>query len=388
VLGLVQILRCIVRAAVRNAGRALASLVPLGEVGFEIARDAYVEYRQRHAQTQWHELAQATRAEVRQAAQQADAHQPLGPTNAVELALVSFLDHTATTSATSAAVNLPSRPREQVITIPSPQRRYALEGLLAAGDVADIHAAAADDLGAPPDERYVLKVSRGRQTNEFLDHEHSILANLQEKARDTTYRHYLPVLVESFATPDKPARRINVFRYEPGLHTLEQVHQQHPALNGRHLAWIFNRLLTVLGFCHRHGIVHGAVLPCHVLIHAPSHGLQLVGWGQSVRSGGLVHLLSSGYEPWYPPEVRQVLPASAATDLFLAARCMVYLAGGDPLRSQVPPSIPPPMRQFFAGCLLEGPRMRPDDAWSVQDEFGDMLRRVFGPPTFVPLTLT
>ena len=57
--------------------------------------------------------------------------------------------------------------------------------------------------------------------------------------------------------------------------------------------------------------------------------------------------------------------------MFLAARCMVYLAGGDPLRDRIPDTIPAPMRQFLMGCLLPGPHMRPDDAWAVLDEFDD-----------------
>jgi hypothetical protein len=251
---------------------------------------------------------------------------------------------------------------------------------LAAGDVADVYLAR--------EAGRVLKVSAAPEGNVFLDGERQTLASLLVAAGGTPYRKYLPALIESFRTDDGFRRRVNVFRYEPGHYTLEQVRERHPALDGRHLAWIFNRLLTVLGFVHQRGTVHGAVLPCHVLIHAADHGLQLVGWGQSVPAGRPVVAFPARYQNWYPPEVLRRRPASAATDLFLAARCLVYLAGGDPAAGRAPDSVPAPLRRFIDGCLLEGVRMRPDDAWKLQEEWEAVLRRVYGPPRFHELAMT
>jgi serine/threonine protein kinase len=252
---------------------------------------------------------------------------------------------------------------------------FTLFGLLGEGDSADVHLARADD-GEP---LYVVKVSRLPAGRAALEAERAALTRLLAAAGDTTYRRYLPDLVESLALNDGPPKRVNVFQYRPGFFTLEQVHARHPALDGRHLAWIFKRLLTVLGFAHRQGIVHGAVLPCHALIHPGDHGLQLVGWGQSVASGRPLAVIPPRYRDWYPPEALTNRPASPATDLLLAARCLTYLAGG---------TMPAPMRRFVSTCLLEAPRMRPGDAWELLDEFDELLRRLYGPPTFHPLTLT
>jgi hypothetical protein len=275
------------------------------------------------------------------------------------------------------------------VTVQSPQRVYTLRRLLAVGDVADIHLATADsELRSGADTPYLLKASRVSQGQILLDNERKALAKLLSKAGDTTYRRYLPSLVEDFAGRDRPEQRVNVFRYEPGFRTLGEVNAQHPALDGRHLGWIFNRLLTVLGFIHRQDTIHGAVLPCHLMIHAAGHGLQLVGWGQSVAIGQRIQTVPTRYKDWYPPEVLKKQPACAATDLFLAARCMVYLAGGDPLANGMPAAVPLPMQRFFATCLLERPRTRPDDAWTLLDDFDELLQELYGPPKFHPLTLT
>jgi hypothetical protein len=173
------------------------------------------------------------------------------------------------------------------------------------------------------------------------------------------------------------------------LYTLEEVRQRYPdGVDPRHLAWMFKRLLTALGFTHRCGLVHGAVLPPHVMIHADSHGLQLVGWVHAVENGRPLKIISSRYAGWYPPEVRAKKSATAATDVFLAASCLVYVAGGDPVADQMPETVPVEVRRFVRACLLEGPQMRPGDAWKLLDEFDELLRGLYGPPKFLPLNMT
>jgi hypothetical protein len=268
-------------------------------------------------------------------------------------------------------------------------RRYTPLRLLASGDVADVHLATdADEPHDAKEVHYLLKMVRVPQGNARLDIERRSLTKLLAAAGHTTYRKYLPALVDSFATADRCPRRINVFRWEPGFTTLEQVHERHPALDGRHLAWIFKRLLTVLGFCHRQNTLHGAVLPCHAMIHAAGHGLQLVGWGQSVAVGQRIRTVPARYRDWYPAEVQHHLAARPATDLFLAARCLVYLAGGDPVTNRVPEAVPRPMRRFLNTCLLESARMRPNDAWALLEDFDELLQALYGPPRFHELTLT
>jgi serine/threonine protein kinase len=283
----------------------------------------------------------------------------------------------------------PDRHEDGPVCVPGARRRYTPQRLLAAGDVADVHlATAVDDCDAGAETPYLLKISREPEGRAHLDGERRTLTKLLGAAGDTTYRKYLPDLVDSSPAAEGFPDGVNVFRFEPGFHTLEQVHEQHPALDGRHLAWIFKRLLTVLGFTHRQGTVHGAVLPCHGLIHSGAHGLRLVGWGQSATAGRRLKGVPARYRDWYPPEVLHGRPVGPATDVFLAARCVVYLAGGDPVTNRMPEAVPPPLRRFLAACLLESARMRPDDAWALQDDFDGLLRDLYGPPEFHELTLT
>jgi serine/threonine protein kinase len=333
--GFLHLLGCVGRAVVKNAARSLVGLVPFGEAAFDIARDVREEYRKdrRDAET-------------------------AGP---------AALPDAAPSSAPAVAAD-------------GSGRAYTLVEHLAEGDAADLHLAQGDEAAG----YFILKASRIPGGRVFLDQERRTLAALLSRAGATTYRQYLPDLIQSFPMEDGGPGRVNVFRYEPGFYTLEQVHERHPAFEGRHLAWIFKRLLTVLGFCHGAGTLHGAVLPCHVMLHAAAHGLRLVGWGQSVERGRPIAVVPTRYRDWYPPEVLQRRPASPATDLFLAARCLIHLAGGSPPGA----ALPEPMRRFLRTCLLERPGMRPQDAWGLLDEFDVLLRRLYGPPQFLPLVMT
>ena len=164
-----------------------------------------------------------------------------------------------------------------------PQRTYDLLRHVAAGEVADIYLASAAG------SHYAVKVSRLPEECDLQENERKVLIRRRTQGGDTTYRKYLPSLVESFAVIDEFPKRVSVFQYEAGFTTLEQVHERHAALDGGHLAWIFKRLLSVLGFCHTQHRVHGAILPDYVLIHAANHGLQLAGWERqgSLRCGWL-----------------------------------------------------------------------------------------------------
>ena len=90
--GFVHFMRCVGNAVVKNGGRALAGLVPFGEVLYKIASSAYEDYRKEHGEAELRAelqcLAQASPTEVHQAAELIAAMEPID----ARLALVSYLD--------------------------------------------------------------------------------------------------------------------------------------------------------------------------------------------------------------------------------------------------------------------------------------------------------
>lgn len=257
---------------------------------------------------------------------------------------------------------------------------YELVHRLGVGDLSDVHAAVRDR------RRFVVKIPRVSGLDDLLVQEFAVLTELRKRAGETAYANYLPEPVE---TLERGGRKIGVLRWKDGFRTAEEIRERYPnGLDGRHLAWMFKRTLEILGFVHRAGRLHGAVLPPHLMFHPEDHGLLLVGWTHAARTGEPMRFVPDRFADWYPDEVRGREPLSPSVDLTLAAKSMIYLAGGDPVRGAIPKSVPPEMRRFLEACLLESPRMRCQDAWQLHEEFTRVLEGLYGPPKFVPLVLT
>ncbi len=261
----------------------------------------------------------------------------------------------------------------------SPARTYRLTGELATGDLCEVV------LATSGRKEFLLKVPRQAEAGELLAKERELLLELTGPASLAPYRQYLPRLVDSFRSGDC---RVNAFAWRDGLLTAEELRLRHPrGVDGRHVAWMFNRTLEVLGYAHQRGWLHGAVLPPHLLFDVANHGLVLVDWIHAERIGQPLRIVSERFLPWYPPECHRREPATPSTDLFLAARSMIYLAAGDPLAGVLPPDIPVEMADFFGRCLHDSPSARSQDAWQLRDEFAELLGRLYGPPQFHALAM-
>lgn len=237
---------------------------------------------------------------------------------------------------------------------------YRVGGLVAAGDLADLSAV---------DGGRLLKVPRSPADNDLMAAEAEALQRLRDKG-DPKFRPYAPRLVESFVheSGDRKRRRVTVLERLDGFVPLSRIER---ALDPRDAAWMWRRLLVALGWAHRAGVVHGAVVEEHVLIHPGEHGLALVDW---CYSGNPVAAVVKRRRDAYPPEVLKHKTATPATDIYMATGLMARLIGD---------GLPKALRRFADGCLYDAPRMRPQDAWQLLGELDELL----GPRKFRPFTL-
>ncbi|SCE71298.1 hypothetical protein GA0074696_0384 [Micromonospora purpureochromogenes] len=250
---------------------------------------------------------------------------------------------------------------------------YRLTRLAHVGDLADLYDVGADRL---------LKLPRSPADNDLMIREAHALRVIEERG-DPRHLPYVPRLVDSLRTRDPATgveRQVTVLATAPGLRSLDEVRRAYPdGLDGRDVAWMWRQLLVALGLAHRAGVVHGAVLPRHVLVEPDAHGVVLVDWCFSVVDGDAVPALVPGHEDWYPPEVPARRPCGPGTDIAMAARCMTDLMGD---------GAPHALRDFAAGCRRPALNARPDDAWRLLGELDQVLDRQYGPRTFRPFTLT
>ena len=148
----------------------------------------------------------------------------------------------------------------------------------------------------------------------------------------------------------------------------------HPA----DMAWMWRRVLEILSWVHAHRKVHGAILPCHILLNTEIHGGRLIDWCYSVESGSHIKAVVPAYESLYPPEVQDKQPATSATDLYMLARCMKSLLGGQP--------VPDRISRILDACLIVRQAVRFANPWEVYSLLDKALRAEYGPPHFRPTT--
>lgn len=244
--------------------------------------------------------------------------------------------------------------------------------LVARGDIANLYQAGPS----------LLKMPRDPADNDLMRAETLALATLRTRVERPLAAYFPePVRAQRQRDPESGAERwANVIGRLAGFRSLAEVRAAYPGgIDPRDAAWMWRRMLVAVGAAHRAGLIHGAVLPEHVMIHPAEHGLVLVDWCYSCRApGGRVLAVVDRYLDWYPPEVLVSRTAGPDLDIWLATRCMTELVG---------PLMPAPMATFARGCLLASPRRRPADAWALLAEFDELLGRLYGPRRFRPFAM-
>ena len=210
--------------------------------------------------------------------------------------------------------------------------------------------------------------------------------NLSALLKDADPR--LPPYVPELVSVASDGGWTNVFKSLDGFYTLEEVHARYPVLEPRDMAWMFRRLLVVLGFTMRADMVHGAVVPSHVLIHPEKHGLVLVDWCYATGAGQDLEMRSEAYQDWYPPEGKTGTIVGPEMDVYMAAGCMLWLLGGQPDGSGLPTSVPREYRAFFNVCTKPIAADRPPDAWDVKEHFDGLIEHLYGARKFRPFSMS
>jgi hypothetical protein len=249
------------------------------------------------------------------------------------------------------------------------------------GDLCDIFPARC---GGDP---ALLKVARSPRSGDLLQAEAHALRQIDRDLAGQPVRAHFPTFVEAFTLRDTAGsqRHVNVLQPIEGAYSLAEVLRAYPrGLHPADAAWMFNRVLAALGAAHGAGLVHGAVLPEHVLIRPSDHNGILIDWCYSAPIGQPIRAISRPRVADYPPEVTARQGATPATDLYMAARLMARLLGGD---GEPPSSAPKPIQALLRACLIPSPARRHADAWQVYEDFRGILVDLYGPPAFRPFQM-
>lgn len=235
----------------------------------------------------------------------------------------------------------------------------------------------------PRELRGVVKVSRQIGDNDLVENEARILGHLYpESAKEEKFYRYLPKLLGSTS---EGSHQVNVLTAFEGAISFADILKAYPAgIDYQDLAWMLKRLFAGLGFAHTQGVIHGAILPPHVLVHPTGHGAKLIDWSYAVTAEDKCSLKAypADWRAYYPPEVFLKRLPTTATDIYMAAKCFLALLGGNVETNVLPDAVPAEVKAFLAECLRETPSARPQDAWELHDRFDEILQKLVGKPHY------
>jgi len=272
------------------------------------------------------------------------------------------------------------------VVIKTKDREYTVGKRFAQGDLCDLYESTYRA------ERVCFKIAQSAADNDLVENESRVLKKLSPaKQKEEKFYRYLPRCLDTFmfrGAGSAETRRVNVLTMLDGYRSLAEVHSVYPnGLDYRDVVWMLKRSLAGLGFIHSQGVVHGAIIPPHVMVHPTDHGAKIIDWSYAVEGDGHVKALSKPYRAFYAPEILKKQKATSATDVYMLFKCVVSLLGGDVETGHMPETVPKPFLNFVSGCLIAAQARRPDDAWKLHEELDELLERLVGKPKYRPLVM-
>jgi len=228
----------------------------------------------------------------------------------------------------------------------------------------------------------ILKLIKDPQDNDLAQNEIRILQMLHNE--DVPQLRHLPKLLDRITDIDSNCLGLILTKFNG--YNLNEIRKNPLYLNGvsdQHMAWILCRLLSVIGYAHKKGIIHGNIEPANILIQPKDHNLCLIDWAYSVydpaHTSDTFKIFNQDFSA---PEIvdKKILLQSA--DLYSVGKCMVYLLGGDLKTNILPESVDPRIRSFLAFFLLPSPLQRAQDAWHLLKTIEKWRTEIWGEHQF------
>lgn len=279
-----------------------------------------------------------------------------------------------------AASASPSAPAPVDFEVKAQGGSYRMISVVARGDLATVYGGTRSQ--PTPGGEVVFKLADDAADNDLLQAEVRTLQRLT--AVKSPQQKHLPVVLDQVRTADD--RVGTVFERLDGLDVCTLRERLPGGVPQRHIIWIMRRVLSVLGWAHSNGILHGNVEPAHILVRPHDHNVWLVDWSWAIvepaKTGQTFRCLNEDYGP---PEARNHKPPLPSSDLYSLGKAMIYAAGGDPATNTLPDSMDERLQRFLRFFVVESALGRPGDAWDMYKQLDNLRQEVFGSHEFVAL---
>lgn len=264
--------------------------------------------------------------------------------------------------------------------IKRPNREYHVNSKpIAEGDISMVYGGHYSGVENGADS-IVAKVIKDSADADLMRNEARIIRILQTESSNQS--KHLPKILDQFRTTDKRTGLI-LERFD-GYDFYSVREKYKDGVPEKHMVWMLNRLLSVLGYAHSKGVVHCNIEPAHLMIRPYDHNLCLLDW-----SYGVVNPFATGEgfkvfnEDFSAPEVREKKTPIPASDLYSAGKCMIYILGGDIKWDWLPNSVDARLQRFIKFFVMKSPIQRAQDAWEIREELVELIEDLWGPRKFL-----
>ena len=167
--------------------------------------------------------------------------------------------------------------------------------------------------------------------------------------------------------------------YNPDLISITSLMTSFPnGMDPKDAIWICRRIAAQVATAHMAGVVHGAIVPDHVLVNIESHDPVHIGWVHSMKSGDTFTHVISRWKAYYPPEVFTKKPVNVRTDIYMAGKTMIALLGGDVEKNTFPASVPKEIVSAVLKCVEKNPADRYLNGKELLDKLTEVARALWG----------
>jgi serine/threonine protein kinase len=263
------------------------------------------------------------------------------------------------------------RRAEPECIIATSTREYRVIRYFIKGEECDIYLAEYDDSEDRfmPVKQAIVKIVTDPLNNYLLENEIQVLKLLAHQS--------LPKMVDSLIMPEEKKKAL-ILRLIDG-YDLYAIREKYPdGIEVRHMCWVLERLLSVLGFLHYNAVLHGNIEPGNIMVRPRDHNAFLIDFLCSLLKPGKDDYLTAVNEAFTAPEVFKQNKPHPAADLYSLGKSMIFLLGGDVEKEHFPDHVDKRVVRFLKEFLFRDPGKRANDAWLLYRRLSDLRLEIFG----------
>lgn len=243
-------------------------------------------------------------------------------------------------------------------------KKYDIYSLYCEEDISIIYEGLCDG------ELIKLKIVNDFCDNDLLEEEYKILKEFDHLG--------IPKVVSKLKINGRVAL---IFKDDFGL-SIDEVYREYGFINEEHVAWILERLLSLVGFLHSNKIVHGNIKSDNVFIDVENHNVKIIDYSFCIRDANKDNskykIINESYSPSYVDKSSKV---NTNVDIYAIGKVAILLLGGDINRNAMPLRVSIEMRNFIRKLLDKSSC----DAWELWSELINLRNKLYGKNRFKKL---